>query len=156
MRRKLIAIALSSLISLSSATLAEPRIEIQGSEYDADLIAQIVTDFLAECPRLKKGVTDIRTIKVKTSSEYAEHRLKRGWKTNIHISIALPDKLDALPAFDDRVGVIAGHTLHYDIGGGKTPGFLGQKLVSHFLCDMKLMQGSDSFKAVPAFASISY
>lgn len=142
---------------MSAATArAEPTIEIKGSDFDRPTIQRIVDVFMQACPRLRNGQSDIQTIRIETNAEYAEHRLKRGWKTGIHIAIPLPQTLQTLPEFDDRVGVIAGHTLHYDIGSGITPGILGQKRVSHLLCDMPIAEGSDSFKPVTAFEFIAY
>ncbi|MBP2558357.1 hypothetical protein J2857_001108 [Neorhizobium galegae] len=88
--------------------------------------------------------------------EYAGHRLKRGWKYTLQLAVHYVDAPKVGPAFSEEAGVLSGHVLQYDLGGGQTPGFLAAKRSSQFLCGVPIdHKGSDVFVPVPQFAFLT-
>lgn len=149
----------AALACASPALAATPPIEI--TQTDPSIpegeIREAVRVFLENCSPLNGYLADFQTIKVRTGREFADHRLSRGWKTDIHITLTVPDQPRYVPKFDPRTHLIAGHTLHYHIGGGSSPGILGSKRSSQMLCGLPIDQnGSDTFKSVPGLSLIRY
>ena len=100
--------------------------------------------------------SDIVEIHGDLAEEYAQFRLDRGWKATLHLQLRLPDKLRNIPEYNQETGVINGHTLHYHLGGGHTPGFFATKRVSQFLCGLRVDQkGADVFADVPEMAVLN-
>lgn len=117
------------------------------SQEDLDRALQI---FRRACTPLGGAYwRDVEAVRVEVRDEYADHRLGRGWKTEIAIAVVLPDELNVIPSYDDRVGAISGQTLWYNVGGGRSPGILAGKRSAQMLCGMPIGDGEDTFKAVP-------
>jgi hypothetical protein len=144
------------ILSAGSPTIGgESPIVVSGSGYSREEVDRAITLFRQACKPLgdERYWSELVEVKVETGAEYAPHRLARGWSTGLHLMLRVPDRPTRIPTYDDSTGVIAGHTLHYDLGGGKTPGFLSSKRVSQFLCGAPVSQdGSESFKAVPGMS----
>lgn len=79
-------------------------------------------------------MAEIIAIDAELFEEIAQFRLDRGWNVTLHLALKLHEDLMKIPKFNSPGGSNSGHTLHYDLGGGKTPGFLATKRVSQFLC----------------------
>ncbi len=96
--------------------------------------------------------SDVTEISVEIAEETADHRLARGWKNTLFLSLKYADNPQVGPAYASGTGVLAGHTLHYDIGGGETPGFLATKRSSQYLCGLPFnTNGNSIFVDVPQF-----
>ncbi|EAB6718104.1 hypothetical protein BO068_005229 [Escherichia coli] len=153
MRKIFIAIA----ALFSTAAIAGPSVEIQGDAFDRETVEKVLVEFWKACKPLAQHLEDVHTIRVETGEEFAQHRLDKGWKKSFHIAIPLSEELTSLPKSDPEIGAIAGHTLHYHLGGGSQPGMLGSKRVSQKLCGMTVANdGSDTFKKVPSLRLIHY
>lgn len=166
---KRIAVFAAALVPLlrpccSVAAPLEPVVKIIQSGHsqnaDADLTEQ-GTKAIATFRKARKPLGDepmwseIIAIKVEFIEEFAQFRLDRGWKVNLHLALSLPGDLVKIPKFNSGGGSNSGHTLHYDLGGGKTPGFLASKHVSQFLCGHRLSEtGRATFQAVPEMTAL--
>lgn len=158
MRRPVLFAMLLPLLCVSPMVSAAPSLVLSGDGYTREEVSRAIELFRQACKPLgdERYWSELVEIKVESGVEYAPHRLARGWSTGLHLALRIPDRPTRIPAHDDRTGVIAGHTLHYDLGGGKTPGFLSSKRVSQFLCGAPVSQeGSDTFKAVPALSILT-
>lgn len=149
------AVLFASLLILSAGSSAiggEPPVVVSGSGYGRGEIDRAISLFRQACKPLgdERYWSELVEVKVETGTEYAPHRLERGWSTGLHLMLRVPDRPTRIPTYDDSTGVIVGHTLHYDLGGGKTPGFLASKRVSQFLCGAPVSQeGHNTFSSVP-------
>lgn len=132
-------------------------IKMQSSLVARDAVEKAVAAFKEACSPLNEHWRDVKEIRVDVTDEFADHRLKRGWKAYVHVAVRLSEDPATLPAANDQAGVVAGHTLHYDLGGGSEPGMLGSKRASQMLCGMPISNsGADTFKAVPAMDVLKY
>lgn len=148
-----VAIAILLIVSGGSSALGgEPPVIVSGSGFSRGEVDRAIALFRQACKPLgdERYWSELIDVKVQTGAEYAPHRLERGWVTGLHLMLRVPDRPTRIPTYDDSIGVIAGHTLHYDLGGGMTPGFLSSKRVSQFLCGADVNQeGRDTFTSVP-------
>lgn len=155
------AVLFASLLILSAGSPVlggEPPVVVSGSGYSREEIDHAIALFRRACKPLgdERYWSELVEIEVETKVEFAPHRLARGWATWFHLMLRVPDRPTRIPTYDDSTGIIAGHTLHYDLGGGKTPGFLSSKRVSQFLCGAPVSQeGHDTFKAVPEMSILT-
>lgn len=136
----------------------EPPLVMSGNGYSREEVDHAIALFRQSCKPLgdEPYWSELVEIKVDTGVEFAPHRLERGWSTEFHLMLRVPDRPTRIPTFDDSIGIIAGHTLHYDLGGGKTPGFLSSKRVSQFLCGGPVNQdGRNTFTSVPAMSVLT-
>ncbi len=151
--RKL-ALAFLVLLGASSTPVlsAEPPLLIEGSGFSRDEVLRAIASFRKACRPLGDDYywSELVEVRAETGIEFAPHRLARGWTTGLHLALRVPDRPTRIPTYDDSTGVIGGHTLHYDLGGGQTPGFLSSKRVSQFLCGAPVNQdGKNTFTNVP-------
>ena len=140
-------------VQAASSVTVDNQTSMSGADID-----RAFDIFKRNCSPLDRYWSDIQTVRITVRTEYgADHRLAKGWKTAIHLAIVVPQNPRLIPAANNRVGVIAGHTLHYHLGGGSEPGMMGTKRVSQFLCGMPIADnGHDTFKAVPELAFLRY
>jgi len=118
------------------------------SQADAERALDI---FLKSCPDLgQRAGNDIESIRVRTTDEYADHRLRLGWKTSFEVSVALRDDLKTLPNFTSDGSGLSGQTLWYNLGGGLRPGALSGKRAAQALCGFPMGEGADTFKSISA------
>lgn len=142
--------------ALSFATCAhadDPKISIKSEGYTRDDAIVAVEVFRRHCKPLGDQFwSDIEEVSVEIFDEYAPHRLEKGWKHTVHLALKYSDNPKSGPAYGEGTGVLAGHTLHYDIGAGITPGFFASKRSSKYLCGVPLEPtGSDVFTPVSEF-----
>lgn len=159
MRLKLISVGMAFVVSATlcqAVTASDLTVDIKSSKYSKEDAADIVAMFRRNCrPLGNEFWADVGEVNVSISDEYAEHRLARGWTTNIHLSIKYSDNPNTGPAYAAGTGVLAGHTLHYDLGGGSSPGYLATKRSSQYLCGLSISDdGSDVFEPVPEFSAL--
>lgn len=138
-------------VAALSAQASEIEMTISAEGYsEADATAALDT-FRRNCrPLGYEFWSDVTNIKVEIVDELAPHRLARGWHANVHLALKYSDDPQVGPAFASGTGVLAGHTLHYDLGGGSTPGYLASKQSSQYLCGLSFnANGDDVFEGVP-------
>lgn len=93
---------------------------------------------------------DVTGIKVEVYKEFAPHRLSRGWANTMTVMLTYSRDPQYGPSYASGAGVLAGHTLHFDLGGGETPGMLIAKRSTQYLCGLAFDQrGNDVFVDVP-------
>lgn len=158
-RQSLLVVAAALLLGAVSARAQTPPVDISITQnvLPRDDVAKAVDVFKRACSPLNQYWADIKSIGVEVAPEVAEYRLEKGWNANIHITVKVPDDPRVIPKFDRRTGVIAGHTLHYDIGGGRDPGMFGGKRVSQMLCGMPISdRGADTFVRLPELSFLQY
>ncbi|MBB6308940.1 zinc ribbon domain-containing protein [Xanthobacter tagetidis] len=133
----------------------EPQIA-ESNLMSRDDVLRAIAAFREACRPLGGAMwADLTAVKARVQKEYAPHRLAKGWKTSIELELVVPDKPRLIPAYDERTGVIAGHHLWYDLGGGKEPGFFASKRVSQMLCGSPIDQnGNVTFAKAPGLAFI--
>lgn len=151
-----IATALASFFSVVAPASAEIRINVKAAGYTNSDAITALDLFRRNCrPLGDEFWDDIVDAEVEITEETAPYRLQRGWKTNIHLALKYSETPLHGPSFASGAGVLAGHTLHYDIGGGLTPGFLASKRSSQYLCGLSYDdRGNDVFVPVPEFSSL--
>src|SRR5688500_8965916 len=133
------------VVFTTAAGAQEPpvNVSIQGNALPREDVLRAVEVFKRNCSPLNRYWADIEAINVAVREEFAAYRLAKGWKATIHVTIAVPDNPRLIPKADGRIGVIAGHTLHYNLGGGAEPGMFGSKRVSQMLCGMPISDRGD-------------
>jgi hypothetical protein len=141
----------------ASAQVPVVNITIKAEPLKREDVGRAIEIFKRACTPLNRYWTDIQTIDVEVSPEFADFRLEKGWKANIHVMIRVPDNPRLIPRSDSRIGAIAGHVLHYNLGGGRDPGMFGSKRVSQMLCGMPITdRGADTFKSIPDLGFLRY
>src|SRR5687768_7293396 len=93
----------------TSNAKADPvvKINLHSSTLGRDQVQKAVDIFKENCSPLNKHWADITSIDVTVQEDFAEHRLARGWKTQIKIEIKVPAKPRSIPAYvDQNVGVL--------------------------------------------------
>jgi hypothetical protein len=146
------ALAAALIASTLSARADDITVVVNVEGYsEADAITALNT-FRQNCrPLGDQFWNDVTEARVEVDEETANHRLSRGWKANVHLALKYADNPQVGPATASEAGVLAGHTLHYDLGGGQTPGFLASKRSSQYLCGLAVdPNGGDVFASVPA------
>jgi hypothetical protein len=145
-------IALFSFSVLSIPAYAQVIPEITSNTRlisEAD-VRKAYSEFMAFCTTLRRASGDIVRIEARAFDELAPNRQAKGWKASIHLSVTLKkNNLQSLPTYHPATGVVAGHTLHYYLGGGASPGVFASKRVSQFLCGMPVDDsGTDTFASL--------
>lgn len=143
---------LALIVATGAARAGEVAIEVNNSPYGDALIREAVDIFRQNCRPLGGMMwDDLDAVHVEVKPEYADHRLAKGWKHTIFIRATVPDAPRVVPATRPDIGVIAGQTLHYAIGGGKKPGYFSTKTSSNYLCGIRDYDtGDDRFVPVEA------
>jgi hypothetical protein len=147
-------------LSASASRAADIRVELAPSSFstpgasypDRTTIDEALAAFMQSCaPLTTEYWSDVVTAVARVHQEtYARARLERyGWRREIDIEIAISDHPKTIPRRFD----VAGHTLHFALGGGTSPGIVGAMRVQG-LCAMSTVRGDDSFKPVPELAVI--
>lgn len=142
-------VALVAGASVADAQAIDVKIKVPGySEADA---LEAIDLFRQACrPLGGEFWGDVTAIAVTIDKEYADHRLALGWDNTLSLELSYSDDPQYGPASASGTGVLAGHTLHYDLGGGKKPGFLASKRSSQYLCGLPFdANGNDVFVGVP-------
>ncbi|WCJ63098.1 hypothetical protein [Agrobacterium tumefaciens] len=151
---RLVVCLFTGLLSFSSLK-AEPlvNIEMKTDAYSEADVKKAMEIFWDNCKPLSTiYFTDIVSVSLTASDEFTQYRMNRGWKHSIHLAIKMSDNPVKMPASDNEIGVMAGHTLHYDLGGGQDSGFFASKRVSQKVCGLKARNdGVDAFRKIRAF-----
>ncbi|MCB4771113.1 hypothetical protein LGR54_21105 [Ancylobacter sp. Lp-2] len=148
-----VAIALALMAPMASAAVATTvRVARNDTPYSQEQILEGVRVFRAACQPLGGSQwDDLQSVEIDAMVEYAPHRLAKGWKYTIFVRAKVPDRPSAIPGARPDIGVIAGQTLHYALGGGRAPGFFSTKRASNYLCGIQGYDtSSDVFVPVPA------
>ena len=158
MHRKGLAVLAASFIG-ATAALAEPSVSVERKTeaFSDSEITQALDTFKASCKPLGAAYWgDVESVSVEAFEEYATFRLDLGWKHTVHLAIKLSEKPEAMPEFNDDIGVLAGQTLHYDLGAGKKTGFFASKRASQLLCGLPVDEaGNDVFQDEKAFSFLN-
>ena len=114
-------------------------------------IKKALEEFIKVC-RPGSYWKDLTDIKIEAFQEYAPHRLAKGWKTTLHLSAKVPEYPERIPTVTPGAkGILmTGHTLHYDLGGGTSPGFFAGKDAAKWICGMHETMGTGADAFVPA------
>lgn len=103
---------------------------------DRQVVSAAVKQLLLRCPDLRKGYghqfTEIQA--AAPSEPYPFMAEGWGWTRIVYVKVRRSD----------------GHVLHYVLGGGRQPGILSRKSVSHEACGLR--DGDDVFEPLPALA----
>lgn len=147
-----IGVALLAALSLGGKSNAqETKIDIRVPGYtEAD--AAVAIDLLRRnCQPLGGEFWgDVSAVQIEVFKEYAPHRLARGWQNTMTVMLTYAKEPKYGPSYASGAGVLAGHTLHFDLGGGETPGILVAKRSSQYLCGLAFDQRGDAiFVDVP-------
>ncbi|WP_332117254.1 hypothetical protein [Azorhizobium caulinodans] len=151
-------LAILALLLGPTAAVSETRkVEFKTSGFAQADFDKALEAFRTLCKPLgTSGWSDVVEVQGEFFDEYAAHRRAKGWTKTLSLRIKLANPPLKLPASDDRVGVVGGHVLYFDIGGGKEPGVFSSKRVSQFVCGFPISaQGSDVFTPDPAFAFLT-
>jgi hypothetical protein len=135
-----------------------PKITIDAKDYVPQDAENAIAAFRKACKPLGDDAmwSDLVEIRARISDEIASHRRIRGWKSTLHLELVVPDDPRHIPKQDPEIGAIAGHHLHYHLGGGATPGFYASKRVSQLLCGGPVGPSSSSrFTALPELAMMN-
>lgn len=94
--------------------------------------------------------SDVTSIEVTIEEEVAPYRQAHLWKNSVWLRLKYSDDPNIGPSYASGTGVLAGHTLHYHLGGGDDPGFFAGKRSSQYLCGLSFAEnGDDIFVSVP-------
>ncbi len=146
-------LTLIAIVSMQGTSRAQDiDIDIKAPGYtDADAMVAIDI-FRRKCQPLGGEFWgDVTSIQVEISEESANYRRARGWKNSVWLRLNYSQDPKFGPSFASGAGVLAGHTLHYFLGGGETPGFFASKQSSQYLCGLSFAEGKDIFVDVPEF-----
>lgn len=151
--RKEVAVALAVMVGSPWAAVAqEIKVDIKVPGYtEADAMVAIDI-FRRNCrPLGAEFWSDVASVEVTISEEYAPYRQAHLWKNSIELRLKYSDDPQVGPAYASGAGVLAGHTLSYFLGGGEDPGFFVPKKSSQYLCGLSFSEkGDDLFVSVPA------
>ncbi len=86
---------------------------------------------------------DLTDITARITPEYAPYRQEKGWKTAIHVTAVISGKPRHIPAEDGRMGVFAGRTLYFFIGGASAPGIFVSRQIGKYLCGLPSYESGD-------------
>jgi hypothetical protein len=139
-----------------SAEEVQPQIHIKASGYTQDDVNMMIASFKTFCQPLGDDYywSDIVEIRADLAEEIDRSRLDRGWNVSLHLQLRLSEKPRHLPEYR-RGEKLAGETLHYHLGGGKTPGFISKKRLAQYLCGAEVdPSGADVFTDVPGLVYI--
>lgn len=138
-------------VSIQLASATEVTFDNKTKVFSEADLARAFDEFRAVCLPLGGAYwSDVESVRVQAFDEYADHRLAKGWKATGHLAITMSENPSRMPAFNDEIGVMAGQTLHYDLGGSKTAGFFASKRVSQLVCGLKVKEdGTDAFMPAP-------
>ncbi len=158
MKRVAAFIAIGCLLSGHALADAPPiKFTFDDDSITRDDAKRAIDIFLENCSPLNKYLRDFQEINVRVGKKIVDYQPEMGWTSEIHIQMTVPDEPNYVPRYDPRTHVIAGHTLHYFIGGGNRPGIVGAKRSSQMLCGLPIDQnGSVTFKSVPDLSLIRY
>ncbi len=133
-----------ALLGYGAAQAQETKIDIKVPGYTEADVQVAIDQFRRNCrPLGAEFWGDVEEISAQIYKEYAEHRLARGWTTTMSLALKFSRDPKYGPAFASGTGVLAGQTLHYDLGGGITPGFLAIKRSSQYLCGLAFSHDGD-------------
>lgn len=94
--------------------------------------------------------SDVTSVEVTISEEYAPYRQAHLWKNSIELRLKYSDDPQVGPSFASGTGILAGHNLYYYLGAGTDPGFFASKRSSQYLCGLAFSEkGEDIFVSVP-------
>ena len=141
-------VAFSTLPSFSQ----DLKISIRAAGYSEADVRAALTVFRNACrPLGTEFWDDVEEVTVNIQKEVADHRLARGWDPSFQLALKYAENPKRGPSFASGTGVLAGHTLHYSLGGGRTPGYLASKRSSQYLCGLAISpNGEDVFQSVQA------
>lgn len=156
LKKLLVLLALGA--SFNPALAESPQVEIKigaagYSEADARLALET---FRRNCRPLGDDFwSDVENVTIEIKEESAPYRIAMGWKTSLHLALTYSQNPQFGPRFASGPGLLAGHTLHYYVGGGSNPGFLSGKKSAQYLCGQAFHpNGDDTFVAVPEFSAL--
>lgn len=93
---------------------------------------------------------DVAQITATFEQEQTEDRKALGWVNSLLLQIRYSEEPSSGPGYASGVGVLAGQTLFYRLGGGNRPGFFASKRSSQYLCGLSFDDsGADLFVDVP-------
>ena len=125
------------------------RIDVEG--YSTEDVLQMIQIFRGNCLPLGGSFwSDVTEVHAELVQETADYRLARDFRTTLNLRLKYADDPVFGPTIGTQVGVMAGHTLSYDLGGGPTPGYFASKKISQYLCGLSFdPNGSSIFVDVP-------
>lgn len=146
-------VASVTLLVATACLAGDMKVSVETPEFDKAKAPAIIEAFKDACRPLGSDYwDDIEEVSLEVKKEVVSDRQSRGWTTSFHLALKYSEHPTHGPAFAPGIGVLAGHTLHYQLGGGKKPGYLAIKRSSQYLCGLPSSEnGNDVFKAVPAF-----
>lgn len=150
--RKEVTVVLAVMVGWPWAAAAqEVKVDIQVPGYtDADAMVAIDI-FRRNCrPLGDEFWSDVTSVEVTISEEYAPYRQAQLWKNSIELRLKYSDDPRVGPSYASGTGVLSGHTLYYYLGAGVEPGFFASKRSSQYLCGLPFSEkGEDIFVSVP-------
>lgn len=148
------ALTFAGLVVLTSANseARDIKISVKAPEYRTEYVEAIINRFREACQPLGTEFwDDVEEVSVDIRTEVAQARLDRGWSTSFSLALKYSNNPSRGPSYASGTGVLAGQTLHYYLGGGRTPGYLAVKRSSQYLCGLPISQnGEYVFRAAPA------
>lgn len=150
MLRKIL-VALSLLTSAAAVHAAEMEVTIKVPGYSEADATVAVEALRRNCrPLGDEFWEDVTKIQVTIEEETADYRTAHGWKNSMYLMLKYSDAPKFGPSYATGAGILAGHTLHFVLGGGWEPGIFVGKRSSQYLCGLSFKaDGSDLFLPVP-------
>lgn len=120
------------------------RITGNRSIYSEEEVERAIAVLRAHCQPLG-GMQweDLTDITARITPEYAPYRQEKGWKTAIHLTAVISQKPRFIPAEEPRMGVFAGRTLYFFIGGASAPGIFVSRQIGKYLCGLPGYESGD-------------
>ena len=114
------------------------------------IIKKSIEIFFKACPKLKGYWLDIDSVSadpyIDAGGEFEYRTEQYGWQHWIHVTMQVSDNPKNIP---NRIRA-AGHTLHYNLGGGVRPGIIFKKKQSGDVCGISMRDdGADGFIEIP-------
>lgn len=149
MKKLMIAAAALVLATTGPLTASEAdgtiSIEINAGGYTEADVTDAISIFRSNClPLGGEFWGDVTEVRAVVHEEHAPYRLAQGFKNTLTLRIKYADDPRYGPVSGTGVGMIAGHWLTYDLGGGPTPGYFADKKASQYLCGLSFSPKGDS------------
>ncbi len=143
---------MAGVLALAGCGESEPEAKklsaiMHGPQENAPL-AKAALDRLANlCPGLFGARDDLEAIEIdpQPTGKLTFGYEKYGWEPQLWVKVKV---VDAPKRLSPQAG---GHTMHFALGGGHTPGAVSLKDVSSDICGWPYSDQSAGFKADPAF-----
>ncbi|WP_349507230.1 hypothetical protein [Agrobacterium pusense] len=148
----------SVVLAAANSEAGDIKISVKAPENRKEYVEAVIERFREACrPLGTEFWDDVEEVSVDIKTEVAQARLDRGWSTSFSLALKYSNNPSRGPSYASGTGVLAGQTLHYYLGGGRTPGYLAVKRSSQYLCGLSISEnGEYVFRAAPDLKILDY